>query len=101
MRNVRFNVFILEYAQRYIDNLNESEQGAIRADIEAMTFGNFDSVHTKTLRGKIRELIIGSHRISYFSIGSVLYFIRGFRKRSAKTPRKEIEYAEQVYKLMK
>jgi phage-related protein len=66
-----------------------------------MKAGNFDAVHTKPLKGKVRELIIGRHRISYFLIGNVLYFVRGFPKKSAKTPKQEIEYAMQVYKLMK
>jgi phage-related protein len=101
MGNARFGVLILESAQAYIDSLSESEQGAIRADINAMELGSFDSVYTKILKGKIRELIVGRHRISYFTIGSMLYFVRGFPKKSAKTPKKEIEYAEQVYLLMK
>jgi phage-related protein len=101
MENARFRALVLESAQRYIDNLSESEQGAIRADIDAMKFGNYDSVYTKTLKGKIRELIVGRHRISYFVIRGVLYFVRGFPKKSAKTPKREIEYAEQVYMLMR
>lgn len=98
---VRFEVFILQAAQQYIDSLAKPEQGAIRADIDAMERGNFNSVYTKTLKGKIRELIVGRHRISYFAIGNVLYLVRGFPKKSAKTPKGEIEYAECVYKLMK
>ena len=101
MGNARFRALVLESAQRYIDNLSKSEQGAIRAYIDAMKFGDFDSVYTKTLKGKIRELIVGRHRISYFVIRGVLYFVRGFPKKSAKTPKKEIEYAERVYMLMK
>ena len=101
MENARFRALVLESAQRYIDNLGESEQGAIKADIDAMKFGNYDSVYTKTLKGKIRELIVGRHRISYFVMRGVLYFVRGFPKKSAKTPKREIEYAEQVYMLMK
>ena len=97
----RFEVRVLEAAQKYIDGLSEMEPGAIRADMDAMKLGNFDSVHTKRLKDKIRELIVGRHRISYFRIGSTLYFVRGFRKKSAKTPKQEIEYAGQVYRLMK
>ena len=101
MVSARFDVLVLQAAQKYIDVLSESEQGAIRADMDAMRLGNFNSVYTKILKGKIRELIVGRHRISYFTIGDMLYFVRGFRKKSAKTPKKEIEYAERVYKLMK
>ena len=81
---VRFKALILQSAQQYIDSLAKSEQGAIQADINAMERGNFDSVYTKTLKGKIRELIVGRHRISYFVMRGVLYFVRGFPKKSAK-----------------
>ena len=98
---VLFKTLILQAAQQYIDSSAKSEQGAIQADINAMERGNFDSVYTKTLKGKIRELIVGRHRITYFTIGTMMYFVRGFRKKSAKTPKAEIECAEHVYKLMK
>ncbi|MDP3965822.1 MAG: type II toxin-antitoxin system RelE/ParE family toxin [bacterium] len=101
MENAEFKVLILEPAQKYIDSLSKPEQGAVRADMSAMESGDFDSVYTKMLKGKVRELIVGRHRISYFTIGSTLHFVRGFPKKSAKTPIKEIAYAEQVYKLMK
>ncbi|MEK7107022.1 MAG: type II toxin-antitoxin system RelE/ParE family toxin [Patescibacteria group bacterium] len=101
MGYIRFEALVLQAAQEYIDGLSKSEQGAIRADIDTMKLGGFDSVYTKTLKGKVRELIIGRHRISYFAVGGILYFVRGFPKKSAKTPKKEIEYAEQIYMLMK
>ena len=90
------NARVLESAKEYIEGLKESEQGIIRANIETMRTGDFDSVHTKYLRNRIRELIVGNHRITYFQISNNLYFVRGFRKKSAKTPRKEIEYAEKI-----
>ncbi len=53
------------------------------------------------LRGPVRELIVGHQRLTYFGLDSVLYFVRGFRKKTAKTPKSQIDYAEKVYKLMK
>ena len=92
---------VLPAAQKYIDALPANRYSAIVADIEDMKIGRFDRVRTKQLLGEIRELISGRHRISYFSIDSALYFVRGFPKKSAKTPRNEIEYAEKVLKMMK
>jgi phage-related protein len=61
-----------------------------------MAEGDFDSVSTKQLKGPIRELISGNHRISYFLEGSLLCFVRGFPKKTNKTPKKEIEFAEKI-----
>lgn len=97
---MHLNVRILGPAKEYIESLEGSEQGTIRADIETMQSGDFNSVHTKHLRNRIRELIVGGHRITYFQTDNKLYFVRGFRKKSAKTPRKEIEYAEKIYNVI-
>ena len=90
----------LEAAKEYIAGLGVAEQGTIDADIKALCSGEFDGVHTKQLRGSIRELIVGHHRLTYFVLGDTFYFIRGFRKKTAKTPKSEIEYAEKVYKML-
>lgn len=99
-KNKNFSPLILEDASEYIQSLDEANQGTIYADIEAMKEGDFDSVYTKQLRGKIRELIVGNHRITYFLIKSYIYFVRGFMKKTGKTPKKEIEYAEKIFKLV-
>lgn len=72
----------------------------IDGDTEVMRQGKESLVKTKQLRGPIRELIVGKHRITYFTLDTTIYFVRGFRKKSAKTPRSEIEYAHQVYKIL-
>ena len=87
-----------EYIQR---QLKDSEKGILKADIEAIQSGDFESVHVKKLRGKIYELIFGSHRITYFQRNGKLYLVRGFRKTSNKTPKREIEYAQKIYKTIK
>jgi len=93
-----YQVKILEPVREYMESLKVAEQGIIRADMEAMQSGDLQSVRTKHLRGKIYELIVGNHRVTYFLADNSLYFIRGFRKKSAKTPKKEIEYAEKIYR---
>ena len=92
---------VLEGAKRYVASIPSEERGAILRDVEAMRVVDLKGVHTKQLRGKIRELKSGPHRITYFELDGTLYFVRGFRKKSAKTPRLEIEYAEKIYRLLK
>lgn len=98
---MHFYSHILAPASDYINNLRLADNAAILSDIKAMESGKFDAVHTKQLKGEIRELVVGRHRISYCKIGPTLYFIRGFLKKSAKTPKYEIEYAEQVFKMIR
>jgi phage-related protein len=93
-------VHILSAAQEYIGTLPVARYSTIIADIEDMRAGRFDRVHTKQLKGPIRELVSGRHRITYFSIGSTLYFVRGFAKKSTKTPKREIEYAQQIFNII-
>ncbi len=91
----------LEHAKKYITSIPDAEQGAMQRDIEAILTNELETISTKQLKGPIRELIIGHHRLIYFKIGMVIYFVRGFRKKSAKTPKKEIEYTEKIYKQFK
>lgn len=80
--------------------MTTTDQAIVAVQIEYMCLGDFESVRTKQLRGPIRELISGHHRLTYFGLDSMLYFVRGFRKKTAKTPREEIDYAEKIYKML-
>jgi len=93
-----YEALFLSPAQEYLDGLGEADRGTLAADIDAMRAGDLATPYTKRLRGPIRELISGHHRLTYFVSGRVIYFVRGFRKKSAKTPRREIEYAERIYR---
>ena len=97
----KFTSLILDDASQYIQSMSESDQGTTKADIEWMEKGEFEVVKTKQLRGKIRELIVGSHRLTYFMTPKFIYFVRGFMKKTNKTPKKEIEFAEQVFQVVK
>ena len=93
-------VHVLDPAKDYLRTLDRGERGRIYSDIETLRRGNFTKVHTKQLKGEIRELIRGRHRISYFKFGSTFYFVRGFPKKSTKTPKKEIDYAEHILQVI-
>lgn len=94
-------VRMLPPAQAYYFALTQAEQIIVSNDIQEIQKGDFSTVRVKQLRGPIREIICGKHRFTYFQLDSVLYFVRGFRKKSAKTPPKEIEYAETIYKIIR
>ena len=97
----KFIVRFLPRAKEYIARLSGKEQGRVAADIDAMQSGDFEAVATKLLRIPIRELIVGNHRFTYFTIPPLLYFVSGFLKKSQKTPKKEIEYALHIFKQIK
>lgn len=93
-------VHYFSHALGYLRALTVKEQSIINRQIGALRSGETAGVHTKQLKGPIRELIVGNHRITYFVMGSGIHFVRGFRKRSKKTPPAEIEYTEKVYREM-
>lgn len=95
------NVRVLNHATKYLDQLTAKDRGPIAEEMEAMRSTHGMSPYTKQLRGPVRELVIGDHRLLYFKIDSNLYFVSGFRKKTQKTPRSEIEYAEKMYKLLR
>lgn len=98
---MNLQVHVLPAAREYIFSVSEKDHGKIVSAIQALKEGLFEEVYTKQLKADIRELIVGRHRISYFKIESTFYFARGFAKKTAKTPKKEIEYAEQVFTIIK
>jgi phage-related protein len=96
-----YSVHYLRLASEYLESIPRRSRISIKADIEDMSLGKLSVPHTKQLRGPIHELISGHHRLIYFILGQAIYIIRGFRKKSNRTPRDEIRYAQKVYKLMK
>lgn len=96
-RKVQF----LSSATEYIRSVSETDQAIIAAHVECMRSGDFGSIRTKQLRGPIRELIVRHHRLTYFDFDATFHFVRGFRKKTAKTPKSEIDYAEKIYQMIK
>lgn len=96
-----FSIQFLDTAAKYTGSISIADQATLAAHLGFIRLGDFGSVRTKQLRGPIRELIVGHHRLTYFRLGMVLYFVRGFRKKTAKTPKSEIEYAEKIYTIVK
>ena len=98
MNDGPWSVRQLDAADAYIHSLTPEEQIKIASRVTLLLQGEHSEVRTKQLRGPIRELIVGHHRVTYFRFERTLYLIRGFRKKTQKTPQNEIEFAERIYK---
>lgn len=98
MHNTPLDIFSSERARDYIRTLPYEDQTKIKAGIETLAKGDFESIKTKPLRHPVREIVIGTHRIIYFVISSTLCILDAFRKTTQKTPKKRIDYALTIYK---
>lgn len=95
----KFEVEFFGEAPRFIEQLPETDKAKILASAKIMET-DFDVVYTKLLRTPIRELVVKKYRVLFFIKKNTIYFVRGFIKKSQKTPVREIEKAERVYNLM-
>ncbi len=91
---------VLSRSNDYILTLSEAERAKVLAHMTFMKEGDFVNITTKKLDGPIRELIVKQHRLIYFKMNSVLYFVSAFKKQSAKTPKVELDYAKEVFKMV-
>lgn len=74
----------LEKVKVFINNLKQTEQGKIAAQIEMMQGGEFEIVHIKTLQKPIQELIIGKYRFLFFYRKRPDLFYRCFYQENTK-----------------
>ena len=51
-------------------------------------------------REKIKELIVKNYRFIFFIEKHDTYFVRAFIKKTRKAPRREIEAAEKIHKMI-
>ncbi len=86
-------------AVEFIESLPDIDKAKVLAAIKTMET-TFDGLYIKPLRGPIKELIVRKYRIIFFLKRNILYIVTGFTKKSQKTPQREIENAESVYKQM-
>ena len=82
----------------FIERLPEKTRIKINSAVDFHEEGDFKSLYVKTLSGPIRELIVKRYRIIFFIYHTDLYLISGFVKKTAETPKREIEKAEKLYK---
>lgn len=99
MSVTKFEVQFFDEALDFIEQLPPVDKAKVLANIKIMET-DFDTVYSKLLRSPIRELVVKKYRLLFFIKKNVIYFVRGFIKSSQKTPIREIDKAEDVYKMM-
>ncbi|MFH1790034.1 MAG: type II toxin-antitoxin system RelE/ParE family toxin [bacterium] len=89
----------------YLENITKKEKAKILKYIEFLrnSKGYLDEPYSKHIKGKIRELRVdfsnNRHRIFYFTfIRKTIILLHAFLKKTSKTPKKEIEKAEENLK---
>ncbi len=87
-------------AEDFLDSIPEPDKGKLITAME-MVHIDIELVHVKTLKTPIKELKVKKYRILFFIKNNVLYFTNGFIKKSQKTPKSQIEYAEKIFKMIK
>ncbi len=91
-----YTVIFLDPVNKMLSKIPEIERAKIIAAITVIGKGEFHLVYTKKLQPPIRELIVKKYRFIFFIHKQFLYFIHSFIKQSAKTPKKEINYAKKI-----
>lgn len=97
---ISYTRLYLNEAKSYIESLPLQDQAKIRAAFLVISEGDFISIETKMLKSPVRELKIKKHRITFFIKQSTLYILTGFLKQTAKTPKRELDKAYTLYKLL-
>lgn len=92
------NIIFLDKVSELIQVLPFADQAKIAAHTAMMRGGDFASVHIKQLDGPIHELIVRQYRLIFFRKDRTIYVVGAFRKKSAKTPLREIRHAMDIFK---
>lgn len=92
------SVVFLESVSEFIQKLSSIDQAKIAANVAMLCAGDFASVRIKQLDGPIYEIIVKQYRFIFFKKGSMIYMVGAFRKKSAKTPMREIRSAWDIFK---
>jgi phage-related protein len=94
----QYKALFINKVKEFINNLSEEDRGKVNCDINAMELNVFDSLYIKTLKKPIKELIIKKYRLLFFIHKKEIWFVGVFIKKTTKTPKKEIENANKIYK---
>lgn len=88
----------------YVENLRDKERAKVLKYIRFLREheGYLDEPYSKHIKGNIRELRVdfghNRHRIFYFTfVGKKIILLHAFLKKTAKTPKSEIQKAEEHY----
>ncbi|MBI5400670.1 MAG: type II toxin-antitoxin system RelE/ParE family toxin [Candidatus Yonathbacteria bacterium] len=92
------DVIFLDVVSVFIQKLPSAIQAKVAANVAMLCAGDFASVYVKQLDGPICELIVKQYRFIFFRKGTMIYMVGAFRKKSTKTPMREIKHAVDIFK---
>lgn len=92
------NVIFLDSVSEFIQKLPPIDQGKIAANVTMLCTGDFASVRIKQLDGPVYEVIIKQYRFIFFRKGTMIYIVGAFRKKSARTPMREVKHAMGIFR---
>ncbi len=95
------DVRILEDVRKFLDRLKDDDSAKILAHLKSLEESHTEGLLIKTLKDKIKEIVVRQYRIIFFNIGGTIYIVDAFKKQSQKTPKRIIEKAEKIYKGLK
>lgn len=93
-------IILLNDVEDFILKLLIKDQQKISGAIENLRGGKFELLYLKQLKGDIKELRVKKYRLIFFIYKNTVYFTRVFLKKTNKTPKNEIDFAEKCYKLI-
>lgn len=91
-------LIIFKKVATFIDKLPNGDSSKLLAHLSFLESGKTEMLSIKTLRKKIKEIIVAQYRIVYFIIDDIIYVVDAFRKKTQKTPLPVIEQADKLYK---
>ena len=91
-------LIILRKVSDFIEKMPDTDSGKLLAHLKFLELDKPEVLLIKTLRKKIKEIIIAQYRIIFFVIHDTIYVVDAFRKKSQKTPISVIRQAEKIYK---
>ena len=94
----QYTVLFLDSVNKMINSIPEIDRAKVAVAMLAIKEGNFQAIETKILKTPIRELKVKVYRFVFFIDKQIIYFIHAFIKQSTKKLKKEINYAEKIYK---
>lgn len=95
--DTHLRVVFLSTARELVDSLDEKEQTKVYSSVKSLQKSDFETAYVKTLRGPIKELRVRDIRLIFCVEMGTIYFVRGFIKKTPKTPQNEIEVALKIY----
>ncbi|OGY98059.1 MAG: hypothetical protein A2855_00960 [Candidatus Liptonbacteria bacterium RIFCSPHIGHO2_01_FULL_57_28] len=94
------NLHLLDNVRNTLTDLPEDERIKVSKHIHLLESGVMEKVVIKTLKGKIKELIVQQYRLIFFRKNEMTYVVDIFKKQSQKTPVRIIDRAEKIYNLL-